>query len=92
MYTSIINTIEIIIYIYIYITPYTVKMEQILLAYGLPKETIAAIMMPYKYMKVKVRSPDGNKDFFDIDADVQREDILAPYVFIICLDKDFERW
>ena len=27
------------------------KMEQILLAYGLPKETIAAIMMLFKIMK-----------------------------------------
>ena len=35
-------------------------MEQILLPYGLPKETVAAIMMLYKNMKVKVRSPDGN--------------------------------
>ena len=31
------------------------KMEQILLAYGLPKETVTAIMMLYKNTKVKVR-------------------------------------
>ena len=48
------------------------KMDQILLAYGLPKETIAAIMMLYRNTKVKVHSPDG--------------DTLAPYLFIICLD------
>ena len=35
------------------------KMEQILLAYGLPKETVAAIMMLYRNTTVKVRSPDG---------------------------------
>ncbi len=35
------------------------KMEQILFIYSLPKETIAAIMMPYKNTKVKVHSPDG---------------------------------
>ena len=34
------------------------KMEQILLAYGPPKETIAAIMMLYKNTKVKVHSLD----------------------------------
>ena len=34
------------------------KMVQILLDYGLPKETTAAIMNLYKNMKVKVRSPD----------------------------------
>ena len=62
------------------------KLEQILLAYGLPKETIAAKMMLYKNMKVKVRSPDGDTDYFDIVADVLQGDILAPYLFIICLD------
>ena len=61
-------------------------MEQILLAYGLPKETVAAIMMRYKNTKVKVRSPDGNKDFLDIVAGVLQEDTLAPDLFIICLD------
>ena len=37
------------------------KMEQILLAYGLPKETVAAIMMCYKNTKVMVCSPDGDR-------------------------------
>ena len=61
-------------------------MEQILLAYGLPKETVAAIMMLYKNTKVKVRSPDGDIDFFDMVAGVLQGDTLAPYLFIICLD------
>ena len=39
------------------------KMEQILLAYGLPEETIAAIMILYRNTKVKVRSPDGDTDY-----------------------------
>ena len=39
------------------------KMEQILLTYGLPKETVTAIMMLYKNTKVKVRSPDGDRIF-----------------------------
>ena len=52
-------------------------MEQILLAYGLPKETIAAIMMLYKNTKVKVHSLDGDTDYFDIVADVLQGDILA---------------
>ena len=52
------------------LTPYTVKMEQILLTYGLPKETIAAIMMLYKNTKVKVHSPDGGTDYFKIVAGV----------------------
>ena len=38
------------------------KMEQILLAYGLPKETVAAITILYRNTKVKVRSPDGDTE------------------------------
>ena len=62
------------------------KMEQILLAYGLPKEIIAAIMMLHRNTKVKVRSPDGDIDYFNIVAGVLEGDTLAPYLFIICLD------
>ena len=61
------------------------KMEQILLAYGLPKETVAAIMILYRNTKVKVRSPDGDTEYFDIVAGVLQGDTLAPYLFIICL-------
>ena len=35
---------------------------------------------------IKVRSLDGDTDYFDIVAGVQQEDILALYLFIICLD------
>ena len=62
------------------------KMEQILLAYGLLKETIAAVTILYKNTKVKVRSPDGDTEYFDIVAGVLQGDTLAPYLFIICLD------
>ena len=61
-------------------------MEQILLAYGLPKETIAAITILNKNTKVKVRSPDGDTEYFDIVAEVLQGDTLTPYLFIICLD------
>ena len=61
-------------------------MEQILLAYGLPKETVAAITMLYRNTKVKVHSPDGNTEYFDIVAGVLQGDTLASYFFIICLD------
>ena len=62
------------------------KMEKILVAYGLPRENVAAIMMLYKNKKVNVRSPGGDTDFFDIVAGVLQGDILASYLFIICLD------
>ena len=62
------------------------KMEQILLVYGIPKETVVAIMILYRNTKVKVRSPDGDTDYFDIVAGVLQGNTLAPYFFIICLD------
>ena len=65
---------------------YRGKMEQILLAYSIPKETIAAITILYRNTKVKVRAPDGYTEYFDIVARVLQGDTLAPYLFIICLD------
>ena len=61
-------------------------MEQILLAYGIPKESVAAITILYRNTKVKVRSPEGDTEYFDIVAGVLQGDTLAPYLFIICLD------
>ena len=61
-------------------------MEQILLAYVQPWETVAPIIILYKNMKVKVYSPDGDTDFFGIVTGVLQGDTLTPYLFIICLD------
>ena len=65
-------------------------MEQILLAYDQPKETVAAITILHRNTKVKVRSPDGDTEYFDIVAGVLQGDTLAPYLFIICLDSVLE--
>ena len=62
------------------------KIEQILLAYSIPKETIAAIMILYRNIKVKVCSLDGDTDCFNIVAGVLQGNTLAPYFLIICLD------
>ena len=62
------------------------NMEQILLAYSFAKETATAVMMQYKNTKIKVRSPDGDTDYFNIVAGVLQGETLAPYLFIICLD------
>ena len=43
-------------------------------------------MILYKNTKVKVRSPDGDTDYFDIVASELQGDKLAPHLFIICLD------
>ena len=55
-------------------------MEQILIAYGLLKETI---MMLNRNTNLKVHSLDGETD---IVAEVLHGDNLAPYQFMICLD------
>ena len=62
------------------------KIEQILLAYGLPKESVAAITILYRNIKMKVHLPDGDTEYFDIVAGVLQGDTLVPYLFIICLD------
>ena len=59
------------------------KMEQILFAYSLLKETVAAIMMLYRNTKVKVRFPDRDTDYFDIVAGVVQGDTLVAHHFII---------
>ncbi len=43
-------------------------------------------MILCKTKKVKVRTQDGDTDFFDIVTGVLRGDTLASYLFIICLD------
>ena len=43
-------------------------------------------MIIYRNINVKVRSPDGDTDYFDIVAGVLQRDTLAPYLFNICPD------
>ena len=47
---------------------------------------MAAITILYNNTKVKVCSPDGDTEYFDIVAGVLQGDTLARYLFIICLD------
>ena len=42
--------------------------------------------MLYRNTEVKVCSPDGNTDYFNIVVGVLQGDTLAPYLFLICLD------
>ena len=38
-------------------------------------------MILYRNTKVKVRSPDGDTEYFDIVAGVLQGDTLAPYLY-----------
>ena len=67
------------------------RMNDILLAYGIPKETVNGIMLLYKNTRSLVRSPDGDTSFFYITAGVLQGDTLAPFIFIICLDYVLKR-
>ena len=62
------------------------KIEQILLAHNLLKETVLTIIMSYRNTKVKVCSSDGDTEFFDIVASILIGNTLLPYLFIIHLD------
>ena len=43
-------------------------------------------MILYRNTKMKVRSPDGHTEYFDIVAGVLQGHMLTPYLLIICLD------
>ena len=53
-------------------------MEQIQQAYDVPIETVAAITIRYRNTKVKVRSPDGDTEYFDIVAGVLQRGHASP--------------
>ena len=55
-------------------------MEQILQAYGLPKETSHYVDVLQKHEN------NGDTNLFDIVTGVLQRDTLAPFLFIICLD------
>ena len=48
--------------------------------------TVIWLQVLFNTHDFKVRSPDGDTDYFDIVAGVLQGDTLAPYLFIICLE------
>ena len=61
-------------------------MFNILKAYGIPHHLVEAIRLSYSNLRAKIRSPDGETDYFKIHAGVMQGDTLAPFLFIIVLD------
>ena len=56
------------------------KMEQILQAYCLPKESFTAILILYKYIKAMVHSSNGDTTFPEIFAGILQRNTLVPLV------------
>ena len=61
-------------------------MKTILLKYGIPQEIVIGIMMLCEDTQSLVRSSDEDAKYFKITTGLLQGDILAPFLFIICLD------
>ena len=61
-------------------------MFQILRLYDIPEKLLKAIELMYSNTKVRVITPDGETQFFQIVAGVLQGDTLAPFLFAIVLD------
>ena len=61
-------------------------MLKILKAYSIPDQLVNAISRNYENTKVKVISPNGETDLFNILVVVLQSDTLAPYLFVVVVD------
>ena len=64
---------------------------EILKAYGIPTKIVDAINILYKDTEAQVITPDGDTEFFKILVGVLQGDTLAPFLFIIALEKLLEK-
>ena len=62
------------------------RMLQILEAYGIPPDVVAAIRVMYENTSALVITPEGKTEQFAIDTGVLQGDPLAPFLFMICFD------
>ena len=60
--------------------------ENILLSYDVPIETVDAVMSVYYGATAAVKSDGDISEFFDLGVGVLQGDTLAPYLFVIVLD------
>ena len=59
---------------------------KILKAYNIPPKMLSAINLLHENTKVRIFTPDGEIEYFEIKAGVLQGDTLAPYLFAIVLD------
>ena len=60
--------------------------ENILISYDVPIETVDAVMSVYYGATAAVKSDGDISEFFDLGVGVLQGDTLAPYLFVIVLD------
>ena len=61
-------------------------MFEILRAYGIPPNLLDAIKLTYNNLRARIKTTEGNTDYFRMFAGVMQGDTLAPYLFVIVLD------
>ena len=61
-------------------------MFEILRAYGIPPNMLDAIKLTYNNLRARIKTTEGNTDYFRMFAGVMQGDTLAPYLFVIVLD------
>ena len=61
-------------------------MFEILRAYGIPPNLLDAIKLTYNTLRARIKTTEGNTDYFRMFAGVMQGDTLAPYLFVIVLD------
>ena len=57
--------------------------ENIMLSYDIPTETVDAVMSVYYGATAAVKSDGDISDYFDLGVGVLQGDTLAPYLFVI---------
>ena len=62
------------------------SMFSILESYGIPPKLLGMIKLYNDNLKAKVKSEDGETDYFKIHIGVMQGDTLAPFIFIAVLD------
>ena len=65
---------------------YRGKMMRILASYRIPNRIVNAISKFYENTKVRVLTPEGETQYFDIIAGVLQGDTLAPHLLIIVIN------
>ena len=59
---------------------------EILRAYGIPPNLLKAFKLIYNNLRARIKTTEGDTDYFRMFAGIMQGDTLAPYLFVIVLD------